>query len=224
MFGKEKETKNEKSNEPNVGAKKPVEQAALKPETAPAAAGTELKPESKEAPKADAHAPAQKPPEENPAVKELAAMKDRYVHLLADFDNFRKRQVREREEWIQRANESLLKDLLPVVDHLELAIGKIKPEERDAFTEGIELVYKQFLGILEKHDVTPVDAEGEPFNADWHEALSQMPSETVPENTVIQQYRRGWALGGKLLRAAQVIVSSGKPPKPEAKKPEEKKA
>lgn len=192
MFGKEKDTKEEKKNATNVQ------------NPAPAAA-------QKDEPKKPEPAPEAKKPEENPAVKQLAEMKDRYIHLLADFDNFRKRQTREREEWILRANESLLKDFLPVVDHLELAIGKVKKEEKNAFTEGIELVYKQFLSVLEKHDVTPVDAAGEPFNPDWHEALSQMPSETVPENTVIQQYRRGYALGGKLLRPAQVIVSSGKP-------------
>jgi molecular chaperone GrpE len=64
---------------------------------------------------------------------------------------------------------------------------------------------------LEKNNVIPVDAKGQPFNPEWHEALSQVPSETVPANEVIEQFRRGWSLSGRLLRPAQVIVSSGKP-------------
>jgi molecular chaperone GrpE len=142
--------------------------------------------------------------------EELAAMKDRYMRLMADFDNFRKRQIREREEWIKRANEGLLADFLPIVDHLDIALGK----EKDAttpFVTGIKMVYDQFVATLEKNNVIPVDAKGQPFNPEWHEALSQVPSETVPANEVIEQFRRGWSLSGRLLRPAQVIVSSGKP-------------
>ena len=157
-------------------------------------------------------------PEEAPAVveeatvspeqAELAALKDRYARLLADFDNFRKRQVREREDWGKRANESLLEDFLPVVDNLELALGNA-PDLSNPFAVGVKLVYDQFVIALEKHGVTPLDAKGKPFNPEWHEALSQMPSDTVPENEVIEQFRRGWCIGGRLMRPAQVIVSSG---------------
>jgi molecular chaperone GrpE len=139
---------------------------------------------------------------------ELIALKDRYARLLADFDNFRKRQTREREEWSRRANELLLEDFLPVVDHLELALGNA-PDLSNPFAAGVKMVYDQFIAALEKHGVTPLDAKGQPFNPDWHEALSQMPSETVPEGGVVEQFRRGWLIGGRLMRPAQVIVSSG---------------
>jgi molecular chaperone GrpE len=142
--------------------------------------------------------------------EELAAMKDRYMRLMADFDNFRKRQIREREEWIKRANEGLLTDFLPVVDHLDIALSKEK-DAANPFVAGIKMVYDQFVAALEKNNVVAIDAKGQPFNPEWHEALSQVPSETVPANEVVEQFKRGWSLSGRLLRPAQVIVSSGKP-------------
>jgi len=138
---------------------------------------------------------------------EFAALKDRYARLLADFDNYRKRQAREREDWSKRANEALLEDFLPVTDTLELALAKA--DMSDPFATGVKLVYDQFISALEKHGITPLDAKGQPFDPDWHEALSQVPSDTVPENEVIEQFRRGWCIGGRLMRPVQVIVSSG---------------
>lgn len=157
-----------------------------------------------------APAAAAEPPKTATEAQELAALKDRYTRLMADFDNFRKRQTREREEWIKRANEELLGDLIPVVDHLELALGKTAGPA-DPFAAGVKMVYDQFIALLERNGVTPLDAKGQPFNPDFHEALSQMSSATVPANEVIDQFRRGWLLFGKLLRPAQVIVSSGAP-------------
>lgn len=159
----------------------------------------------------DATEAAPAPAEAQPTPEsELAAMKDRYMRLMADFDNFRKRQIREREEWIKRANESLLADFLPVVDHLHIALSK-EADTSAPFVAGVKMVYDQFVAALEKNNVVPVDAKGQPFNPEWHEALSQVPSDTVPANEVIEQFRRGWSLAGRLLRPAQVIVSAGKP-------------
>lgn len=170
------------------------------------AAGTEAPPSAC----AETPAPAAPPSAPAPEAAELAAIKDRYARLMADFDNFRKRQSREREELVKRANEELIGDLLPIVDHLELAIGKT-PDLANPFVAGVKLVYDQFIALLERYGATPIDAKGQPFNPDWHEALSQMPSATVPANEVIDQFRRGWSLGGRLLRPTQVIVSSGAP-------------
>jgi molecular chaperone GrpE len=192
MFSKEKHKKNEQQDATVKAEETGAEVVVETPEAAPS------EPQATVDEKAA------------PAVDEVAVLKDRYARLMADFDNFRKRQVREREEWLKRANEGLLGDFLPVVDHLELALKKVT-DPNDSFSKGIQMVYDQFIAMLAKHDVTPIDAKGEPFNPDWHEALSQMPSETVPEHVVIEQFRRGWALAGRLLRPAQVIVSSGKP-------------
>ncbi|HRT29505.1 MAG TPA: nucleotide exchange factor GrpE [Kiritimatiellia bacterium] len=140
--------------------------------------------------------------------EELLTLKDRYTRLMADFDNFRKRQIREREEWVKRANEDLLSDLLPVVDHLELALAQAEDPD-SPFVVGVKMVYDQFLTLLDRYDMVPLDALGEPFDPTYHEALAQASSETVPADIVMEQYRRGWLLKGRLLRPAQVIVSSG---------------
>lgn len=145
-----------------------------------------------------------------PGNEELLILKDRYARLMADFDNYRKRQLREREDWVKRANEELLGDLLPVIDHLELALAQAT-DPASPFVVGVKLVYDQFLALLDRHGMVALDAKGEPFDPTYHEALSQMSSATVPANIVMDQFRRGWLLGGRLLRPAQVIVSSGAP-------------
>ena len=191
-------SKHEKHHKEEKTEQKPVaEQEPATPKVVPAEA------------EVSEPAPAPEEAKQTPE-NELAAMKDRYMRLMADFDNFRKRQIREREEWIKRANESLLADFLPVVDHLHIALGK-EQDNSSPFVAGIKMVYDQFVAALEKNNVVPVDAKGQPFNPEWHEALSQIPSDTVPANEVIEQFRRGWSLSGRLLRPAQVIVSAGKP-------------
>ncbi len=149
-------------------------------------------------------------PTEIPDAQELILLKDRFARLLADFDNYRKRQARDREDLIKRANEDLLVDLLPVIDHLELALAQ-SADPASPFVVGVKLVYDQFLTLLDRYGMKPLDAKNEPFDPACHEALSQMSSATVPANIVMDQFRRGWLLGGRLLRPAQVIVSSGAP-------------
>lgn len=207
MFSKTKEKT--KNHEEAVSSETPPQADAVTEQPAtPAAPAAEA---------ATAETPvAPQPVLPGPEAVELAALKDRYARLLADFDNFRKRQVREREELIKRANEELLGDFLPVVDHLELALAKT-PEPADPFVTGVRLVYEQVLSLLNRYGLTPIDAKGQPFNPEFHEALSQMSSPTVPAHAVIDQFRRGWLLAGRLLRPAQVIVSSGLPDPEQAK-------
>ena len=150
------------------------------------------------------------PPLPSPAEAEAAALKDKYLRLLAEFDNFRKRQTRERDEFARRANEALLQELLPVLDHLELAYASA-PDRHEPLAKGVGHVIDQFLATLARFDLQPFHAAGEPFDPNRHEALSAMPSAEVPAHHVAQQVRRGYSLGGRLLRPAQVIVSSGLP-------------
>ena len=188
------------------------EAAPAAEETAPEAVASAA-PEQPAAPApaaASEPAAAAEPARPSPEAAELAALKDRYVHLMADFDNFRKRQNREREELVKRANEALLGDLLPVVDHLELALKKAT-DKNDPVVTGVKMVYDQFLALFQRYDMTPIDAKGQPFDPAFHEALSQMSSATVPAQVVLDQFRRGWMLAGRLLRPSQVIVSSGAP-------------
>lgn len=160
--------------------------------------------------------------EPDPA-EQLAAMTDRHTRLLADFDNFRKRMVREREEQTKRANENLLSDLLPVLDNLTIALSKA-PDPKDPVVTGMKMVNDQFLSTLDKYGMRPIEAKGKVFDPAIHEALTQMPSETAPAQTVIEQFRCGWTLGGRLLRPAQVSVSSGAPEKATGETPAENPA
>lgn len=167
-----------------------------------------------EAPAADAQQADAVTPEvlqqETPAAAEEgeAVWKDRYTRLMADFDNFRKRQVREREETVKRANEALICELLPVIDHLDLAFAAVSDPD-DPFVTGIRIVADQLHAALAKADAKPIDATGQLFTPEQCEALGQMPSDTVPTGHVVVQVRKGWLLAGRLLRPAQVMVSSG---------------
>jgi len=121
--------------------------------------------------------------------------------------------ARDREELAQFAAKDILKDLLPTVDNLALALEKAENKE-DPFVQGVKLAYDGFLKALADHGATPIDSLGEPFDANYHEALAQLPSPDVAEGVVMNEVKRGWLLHGKLLRAAQVVVSSGAPEKP----------
>ena len=136
--------------------------------------------------------------------------KDRYARALADFDNFRKRTARDREDLVKFAASDVLKDMLPTVDNLARALEEAKDKADDPFVAGVRLVYDGLVKALADHGATPLDSVGEPFDANFHEALAQLPSEEVEEGHVINEVKRGWMLHGKLLRAAQVVVSAGK--------------
>ncbi|MBR4172497.1 MAG: nucleotide exchange factor GrpE [Kiritimatiellae bacterium] len=155
------------------------------------------------------------------AEKKSLELKEQLVRTMADFENFRKRQIRDRELMERHANERAMEDFLPIVDHLEMALSKTDEEaKKNPFVQGIQLIYTQFIDAFAKHGMTPIDAKGEKFDPQIHEALTQIPSVDVPEGVVIDQFRRGWKIGDYLVRAAQVTVSSGAPA-PETPSPKE---
>jgi molecular chaperone GrpE len=144
---------------------------------------------------------------------ENASLQDRLLRLQADFENFRKRTQRERSELYVRANEEIVEQLLPVLDTFELGMANAEQSEADSsMVEGFQLVYQQTLATLKKFGLEPLHAEGEPFDPHHHEAITHLPSPDVPADHVMTQTRRGYRLGDRLLRAAQVVVSSGSPP------------
>ncbi len=160
-----------------------------------------------------AEAPAEeKPAEEKPAEEKPAEpdWKDRYARTLADFDNFRRRTERDREDLAKFAAREVIKDLLTTADNLALALDKAKDKADDPFVAGVKMVYDGLLKTLADHGATPLDAVGEPFDANFHEALAQLPSADVEEGVVMNEVKRGWLMHGRLLRAAQVVVSAGK--------------
>ena len=141
---------------------------------------------------------------------ELAKAKEQNVRLLADFDNFRRRTIRESSETYQRASEAIFTELLPVIDNFERALSQA-PAEGDAFADGVRMLHTQLVGILEKAGVVAMDAVGTDFNPDEHEAIAYQPSPDAPEGKVIYQTQRGYRMGDKVIRPAMVIVSSGAP-------------
>jgi molecular chaperone GrpE len=154
-------------------------------------------------------------PSPNPLAADLATAKDRYARLMADFDNFRKRQVREREEIVKRANEALILELLHVIDHLDLALTAAS-NSADPFVTGVRMVADQIHAALAKFDAKPEDAVGQPFDPGRHEALNETPSDVVPAGHVSLQLRKGWSLAGRFIRPAQVMISSGPATPPSA--------
>lgn len=156
-------------------------------------------------------------PASSPIEAELAACKDRHLRLQADFDNFRKRQTRDREDYARRSTEALMLELLPVLDHLELALSNA-PNKADPLATGVRMVADQFLSALARFDLKPFPSAGERFDPARHEAVSELASADVPAHHVLHQLRGGYMLGGRLLRPAQVIISGGpaKPAVPEA--------
>lgn len=139
---------------------------------------------------------------------ELQELKEKYVRLAADFDNFRKRSLKDREEAHQFGHQNLVKELLPSVDNLERAIAHARAsEEAGGLLEGVELVYRELEAALAKHGVVAIDPKGQPFDPALHEAMSQMPDASVPPNTVLEVFQKGYQLRARLLRPARVVVS-----------------
>ncbi len=139
---------------------------------------------------------------------QLDEWKSRAYRQAADLENMRKRHAKEREDTRKFGIEGLLKDLLPVVDNMERALGHAEAEGgNEGLVEGVRMVWKQFLGVVESYGARPFDALGQPFDPNVHEAMTQMPSADHPPNTVMQVFQRGWMLHDRLVRPAMVVVS-----------------
>jgi molecular chaperone GrpE len=153
------------------------------------------------------------PPEEVCSKKVYDELYDRYRRLQAEFDNFRKRTEREKQELKVFGSERLLQDLLPVMDSLELALRHARETETPpALTEGVSLVQKQFAAVLERHGLTGIEALGTPFDPRYHEALIHLDSPDHDDNTVIEEHQKGYLLGNRTLRPSRVSVSRKVPP------------
>jgi molecular chaperone GrpE len=140
--------------------------------------------------------------------READATRDRYVRAVAEFDNARKRAVREREELIRGANESLIRELLPVLDNFERALQAARGDAgAAAVTAGVELIQRELLRVLEKFGVTAFSSVGTPFDPERHEAVARVPAAGRPEMTVVGETARGYLLNGRVLRPAMVTVA-----------------
>ena len=141
---------------------------------------------------------------------DLDRFRDLALRSQADFDNYKKRAAREKEEAIRFANSSLLERLIAIVDNFELGLSAARGAgAKSPIFAGMSMVLKQLTDFLAENGLQPIDAEGQKFDPNLHEAIANEPNAHVPEGTVIRQTRRGYRLKERLLRPSSVVVSSG---------------
>ena len=190
-----------------------------------------------EAVEAEKPAEEAKPAEVDPAPAKASAevdWKDLYARLKADFENYKKRAAREREDTYRYAEADILGDILPTVDNLELALGAVRGgtrtlrqggesgafgdralpqggESEDPFVKGVKLVYDTLVKALKEHGAESFDSIGQDLDTEKMEAIATLPSADFAEGKVSNEVKKGWMLKGKVLRAAQVVVASAPP-------------
>jgi molecular chaperone GrpE len=151
--------------------------------------------------------------ESSGAEERAAALEDRLLRLAADFDNYKKRAARERDEYVTHANERLVKELLPILDDLERALVAASEHEEAALEEGVALVHRSLASLLERQGLKSISTEGK-FDPHVHEALLSQPSE-AEEGSVIDVVQKGYTLGDRVVRPARVVIASAPPAPPE---------
>ena len=145
--------------------------------------------------------------------KECEENYDRLLRVSAEFENYKKRSSREMSEVQKFANQSLVKDLLPIIDNLELAIKSATETTNNAdgcLLDGVELTRKEILKVFEKNNIEQIAAVGKPFDPNFHEAVMREESDEYPENTVVNELQKGYLMHDRLIRPAMVVVAMRK--------------
>lgn len=144
------------------------------------------------------------------AKEELAQWRDRALRTQADLENFRKRSARDRADAIKYGNASIIEELLPIADNFEMGLAAATADEgSSSIAQGLQMVHKQLNEFLANNGLKEVETDGKVFDPNLHEALSQQPSDEVPEGQIIATLRKGFMLHDRLVRAANVVVSTG---------------
>lgn len=138
--------------------------------------------------------------------KMVSDVSDKYLRLAAEYDNYRKRTTKEKENTYADAKADTVKEFLGVLDNLERGLAQF--DEGDPHRQGMELICRQFLAVLEKLGVTRIEAQGQPFDPQKHDAVMHVEDENVGENTVVEVLQQGYQLGDKVLRFAMVKVAN----------------
>jgi molecular chaperone GrpE len=141
--------------------------------------------------------------------QQAIALNDKYLRLMAEFDNYKRRSAKDYERLIEAANERLIKDILEVRENFERAFKS--NDQGEKFVEGMKLNYAKLNTILEKHGLEVYAEPGHEFNPELHDALMRTPHETIPDSHITDVHERGYKLKGKIIKHAKVVVSSGKP-------------
>ena len=190
---KEKTAAEEVKEEQTAPAEETKEETKTEEQTAPAEPTAEEKPEEETKPAKD------------PAA-ELAAMNDKYLRLMAEYDNFRKRSQKEKDALYGDIKANALKAFLPVYDNLVRALQQ--PTEDEAYKKGVEMIMTQFNSTMEKLGVTPMDCLGQKFDPAFHNAVMHVEDEEKGENEIVEVFQQGFMLGGKVVRFAMVKVAN----------------
>lgn len=141
-------------------------------------------------------------------LKELEEEKKKYLYLRADFENYKKQAIKERSDLVRFGGESVIREMLDVLDDLERATtSKLTPETMDKYKDGVDLIVGQFKKALEKVGVEEIPSKGVPFDPSVHEALSSIKSPDHPAGSIVEVFRKPYKLHGKLIRPGQVVVS-----------------
>ncbi len=138
---------------------------------------------------------------------ELQEINDKYLRLYAEFENYKKRVNKDKEEIFKYGNESLLYDLLPVIDNLEMALKHATNSVSEGLVQGVEITLKELQRTLEKFGLSPIEANGKPFDPLVQHAMTQVERDDVDEKTVVEEFRRGYMFRDKVLRPSLVAVS-----------------
>ena len=140
---------------------------------------------------------------------QVAAQKDQYLRLYAEFDNYKKRTLKETAELIQTAGKNVLEQMLPLIDDVERAMASVKTAESvDGVKEGVDLIYNKFVKFLDSNNVKEIETVGLPFNTDFHEAVAQVPMGEDKKGVVIDCTQKGYVMGEKVVRFAKVVIGA----------------
>ncbi len=204
-----KEDELKKASEEQAAAEAAEETAAEEQDNAgaPEAAGDPETAENAEAAAEHSEEAKEDAPEHSKQTAEIAELKDKYVRLYAEFDNFRKRSEKEKLQNFDFGAREVIEKLLPVVDNFERALGTVKEEEtEDAFTKGVRGIYKQIQKLLEDLDVKAIPAEGEKFDPNLHNAVMTDTDSDAEEDTITQDLQKGYTFRGQVVRHSMVKV------------------
>ena len=157
--------------------------------------------------KADETSETEKMPEKDPRDVKLEELNDRLIRNMAEFDNFRKRSEKEKNQMFEVGAKSIVEKILPVVDNFERGLGAVTEEEKEsAFVQGIEQIYKQFINALKEVGVKPIEAVGQEFNPDYHNAVMHGEDENYGENVISDEFQKGYMYKDSVVRHSMVKV------------------
>ena len=140
--------------------------------------------------------------------EQLDELKDKNLRQMAEFENYRRRTEKEKQAMFETGAKSVIEKLLPVVDNFERGLGALKEEEKDAFSDGMEMIYKQLMGELEKLEVKPIDAVGKEFDPNLHNAVMHVDDEELGENVVAEELQKGYMYRETVVRHSMVKVAN----------------